>query len=330
MPVALIIGVSGQDGAYLSQWLLRRGYHVHGTSRDPAAADLSGLRRLGLDGKLTLHALDPLVMDQVASVFESVNADEIYNLSGQSSVGMSFQRPLETFNSIATATLVMLEALRQGKRPRRFLNACSGDIFGETAMPATETSPFDLRSPYAVAKASAYWAVRNYRETHGLPACSAFLFNHESPLRKEQFVTAKIVAAAVRIARGSGETLSLGNIAVRRDWGWAPDYVEAMQAMLQHEIPRDMVIATGVPHSLTDFIAQVFAALGLDWQDHVHQAEMHFRPNDVVLNYGDPALARQLLGWQPKTGFAQMVRLLVAAEQQRQSGAVPGPQQGNA
>ena len=239
---ALILGVSGQDGAYLAELLVGKGYEVHGTSRDHAAASFENLRKLGVREHIIVHSLRLDSLDEVRRLFQLLMPDEIYNLAGQSSVGLSFERPLETFQSIAGATINILEAMRLDKSTARFFNAGSGEMFGETPVPATEETPVNPKSPYGVAKAAAFHMVKSYREAYGFFATTGILFNHESPLRPERFVTQKIVKAAVRIANGSRERLKLGNLDIYRDWGWAPDYIDAMWRILQHEKPEDFVI----------------------------------------------------------------------------------------
>lgn len=230
-------------------------------------------------------------------------------MAGQSSVGLSFEQPVETLESMATGTLNLLEAIRFIRVPIKFYNASSSECFGNTGeIAADENTPFRPRSPYAVAKAAAFWEVANYREAYGLFACSGILFNHESPLRPERFVTQKIVTAACRIAQGSQEKLHLGNISIKRDWGWAPEYVEAMHLMLQQEKPDDYVIATGESYSLKEFIAEVFACLGLDWQDYTVIDTSLLRPTDIAVGRGNPAKAREKLGWQAMYQMPQLVR----------------------
>jgi GDPmannose 4,6-dehydratase len=248
---ALIIGVTGQDGAYLARLLLGNGYSVQGTSRDAALARFEGLSALNIRESIIVHSLSPIDFQSVADVISKILPDEIYNLSGQSSVALSFGQPVETLESIVLGTLNILEALRRIRPGIRFYNAGSSECFGDTgAHAADEETAFRPKSPYGVAKAATISLVRNYRESYGLFACSGILFNHESPLRPARFVTRKITAAAARIARGSGERLALGDLTIERDWGWAPDYAEAIWAMIQHSAPEDFVIATGVSHSL--------------------------------------------------------------------------------
>jgi GDPmannose 4,6-dehydratase len=240
---------------------------------------------------------------------------EIYNLSGQSSVGLSFQQPVETLESITIGTLNLLEAIRFGEQPIRFYNASSGECFGDTGgIAAVEATPFRPRSPYAVAKSAAFWEVANYREAYGLYACSGILYNHESPLRPERFVTRKIVATACRIADGSTERLRLGNVDIERDWGWAPEYVEAMWLMLQQNEPDDYVIATGQLSRLADFVDLAFREVGLDWQDHVEIDKSLMRPTDLARGFGNPSHAKEKLGWSAKYRMADVVKMMVSGE----------------
>jgi len=324
MKTALICGVSGQDGAYLARHLLNQGYRVVGTSRDAQTADFSNLIRLGIRQQVAVASMVLTDFRSTLQTLAKTEPDEIYNLAGQTSVGLSFEQPVETLESIATGTLNLLEAIRFLDRPIRLYNAGSSECFGDTGgVAANEDTPFRPRSPYAVAKATAHWEVANYREAYGLFACSGILFNHESPLRPERFVTRKIVAAAGRIARGSPERLRLGNLAVYRDWGWAPEYVEAMWRMLQLEEARDLVIATGVSHALEDFVAAAFAEHALDWRDHVVQDPALFRPAEIAYNGGDASQAQVLLNWQARYRMPDVVRLMVAAERDGIGQAAP-------
>lgn len=297
---ALICGISGQDGAYLAQLLLSKGYEVWGTSRDAQVNTFSGLKALNVFDKVKILSMSPEDFRSVLQVFSEVRPQEIYNLAGQSSVGLSFEQPLETMSSIATGTLNQLEAIRFVDKSIRFYNAGSSECFGDTgAVAANENSVFRPQSPYAVAKAAATWHVSVYRKSYDLYACTGILFNHESPLRPERFVTKKIVSAAQRIASGSNEKLQLGNMEIRRDWGWAPEYVEAMWHMLNREATEDFVIATGVTQSLQEFVQAVFEEAGLEWRDHVVVDPALLRPSDPMESMGDPAKAKMLLDWQP-------------------------------
>jgi GDPmannose 4,6-dehydratase len=296
---ALICGVSGQDGAYLARQLIDRGYAVMGTSRDASVMRRGGLAALGVDREVTVVSMAGNDFRSVLQTVMRSEPDEIYNLAGQTSVGLSFEQPVEAIESISIGTLNLLEAIRFSGRPIRFYNAGSSECFGDTGTePANEQTPVRPRSPYAVAKACAHNLVANYREAYGLYACTGILFNHESPLRGEHFVTQKVVRAARRIAEGDIAPLRLGNLDVHRDWGWAPDYVDAMWRMLQQEQAEDYVIATGRTVSLQYFVEQAFANFGLDYRQHVQQDAGLFRPSDIRYGAADPRLAAQRLGWR--------------------------------
>ena len=312
---ALVCGVSGQDGAYLSLFLLSRGYEVFGTSRDAQVTRFTKLQRLGIRDDVKLESMAVTDFRSVLQAIKKTAPDEIYNLAGQSSVGLSFQQPVETLESIALGTLNLLEAIRFVERPIRFYNAGSSECFGDTGdTPANERTPFRPRSPYAVAKAAAFWEVSNYREAYGLYACSGILYNHESPLRPERFVTRKIIAAACRISAGSDEVLHLGNVEIERDWGWAPEYVEAMWLMLQQPQPEDFVIATGEVNSLASFVELAFREVGLDWHNHVVLDPSFLRPTDLARGVGDPSLAASRLGWSARYRMRDVVRMMVEGE----------------
>lgn len=296
---ALICGVGGQDGAYLAKYLLEKGYEVIGTSRDAMAASFSNLAYLGIHSEIETVSMAVNDFRSVMNTVKKYAPDEIYNLAGQTSVGLSFEQPVETMESIAGGTLNLLEAMRFSNHDIRFYNAGSSECFGDTGTtPANELTPFQPCSPYAVAKASAHWMVNNYRKSYGLYACTGILFNHESPLRPARFVTQKIVNTAHTIAKGSKDKLILGNTAIYRDWGWAPDYVDAMWRMLQIQRPKDFVIATGRSVSLEYFINQVFAEFALDWTEHVEIDQNLFRPSDIQFGHADPTKAYSELGWK--------------------------------
>lgn len=323
MKTAVICGISGQDGAYLARLLLQKGYAVCGTSRDAQVSSFKNLVTLGIRDQVKLESMALGDFRSVLQTLTKIQPDEIYNLAGQSSVGLSFDQPVETLESIATGTLNLLEAIRFLNQPMRFYNAGSSECFGNTqGEAADETTPFRPRSPYGVAKATAFWEVANYREAYGIFCCSGILFNHESPLRPERFVTRKIVKAAVSIAAGGTEKLRLGNITVARDWGWAPEYVEAMWLMLQQAVPDDYVIATGASYQLEDFIEAIFATLGLDWRDHVETDESLLRPSEIMKGQGNPTKAKDRLGWQAAYQMPDVARMMVEAEQAHQKGAV--------
>ncbi len=312
---ALICGISGQDGAYLARLLLEHGYEVIGTSRDAQVARFDNLRRLGILERVTLESMSTVDFRSVFQVLRKWSPNEIYSLAGQSSVGLSFEQPVETFNSIVNGTVNLLEAIRFLGEPIRFYNAASSESFGnvEGGM-ADETTPFRPRSPYGTAKAAATWVVSNYREGYGLYACNGILFNHESPLRPTRFVTSKIAHAAARIAKGGKEKLPLGNLDVRRDWGWAPEYVEAMRRMLQQERPDDYVIATGCLSTLEDFVAAAFEEVDLDWREHVVRDPALTRPTDLAGFAGNADKAARQLDWRPSTMMPQVAIALVRAE----------------
>jgi len=312
---ALICGVNGQDGAYLAAQLLDAGYTVVGSSRDATTARFDKLERLGIAGRVQRVSMALNDFRSVLHTLRQTCPDEIYNLAGQSSVGLSFEQPVETMDSIAGGTLNLLEAIRFENPAIRFYNAGSGECFGDCGdAPATEATPFRPTSPYAVAKASAFWLVRNYREAYGLHACTGILFNHESPLRPERFVTRKIVQAAARIARGEARSLELGNIGIARDWGWAADYVRAMHLMLQQPTADDYIVATGRTVTLEYFIERAFGHFGLDWRAHVKVSESLLRPADFAVARADPRKARERLGWQPSGDVEQVIERLCAAE----------------
>jgi GDPmannose 4,6-dehydratase len=314
---ALICGIGGQDGSYLAKLLVDKGYEVWGTSRDANVATFRGLDVLGIREKVRLTSMAVNDFRSVLQAIARVEPDELYNLSGQSSVGLSFEQPVETLESITVGTINLLEAIRFQGAPIRFYNAASSECFGDTSgLAADETTPFHPRSPYAVAKSAAFWAVANYREAYRLHASSGILFNHESPLRPARFVTRKVVAAACRIANGSGETLHLGNLAVVRDWGWAPEYVDAMWRILNAPEPEDYVVATGESHPLEAFVKAAFAEVSLDWKDHVVADPSLFRPTDLHEGRANPTKAREKLGWVARYRMHDVVKDMVAAEQQ--------------
>ncbi len=315
MAIALISGITGQDGAYLARALLGKGYTVFGSSRDAQLSRVSNLDSLGIHNRIQLLSVSLHDFRSVLQALIKTEPDEVYNLAGQSSVGLSFDQPVETLESIATGTLNILEAIRFTGRPIKLYNAGSSECFGDTEdKAANEETPFRPRSPYAVAKAAAFWEVANYREAYNLFACTGILFNHESPLRPERFVTRKIVAATVRIAAGSKERLRLGNIDIARDWGWAPEYVDAMWRMLQQANPSDFVIATGETRKLSDFIEIAFAEVGLNWKEWVDIDPEFFRPTDLKIGRADPSKALRDLGWQATIYLDDVVKRMVAVE----------------
>jgi len=318
MKKALICGITGQDGAYLAELLLKNEYEVYGTSRDAQIANFSNLIKLGIKERITLLSMSIIDFRSVLQVLMIVKPDEIYNLAGQTSVGLSFEQPVETLESISVGTLNLLEAIRLTNKEIKFYNACSGECFGHTGdIGATEESSFRPKSPYAVAKAAAFWEVSSYRESYGLFACSGLLFNHESPLRPTRFVTQKIIATACRIASGSKERLYLGNVDISRDWGWAPEYVEAMYLMLQQLQPDDYVIATGKAYTLKQFLELTFAYLHLDWEAHVVIDDKLLRPSDHAKGLGNPQKADEKLNWRAKSLLPDVIQMMIAAEKNK-------------
>jgi GDPmannose 4,6-dehydratase len=308
---ALICGISGQDGTYLARHLLARDYRVVGTSRDPGGAELIHQRRLGRDGRVELVGMIAEDQAQVRQVVSSSAPDEIYALAGQSSVGTSFSKPVETVSGFVLGTLNLLEAVREAATPIRLFHASSSECFGDLqGAPASEATPFKPHSPYGTAKASAHFLVSTYRESYDLFAVNGILFNHESPLRPPQFVTRKIVSAACRIRKGSDERLRLGRLDIVRDWGWAEEYVDAMWRMLQVDAPEDLIIATGRSYPLAEFVARSFDWWGLDWRDHVDFDPALVRPGEPMWSGAEPERAAELLGWKAGADMAAVVDLL--------------------
>jgi len=324
---ALIFGVSGQDGAYLSRLLLDRGYEVHGASRDAESQSFRRLESLGIRDRVATHSASMHDFRELLQLVDRVRPDEIYNLAGQTSVGLSFSQPVEAMDSIARGALILLEVIRYLKIPVRLYNSASSECFGDVPRGSAtdERSPFFPRSPYATAKATAHWTTVNYREAYGIYASSGILFNHDSPLRSERFVTKKVVAAAAEIAAGRRERITLGRLDISRDWGYAPEYVEAMWRMLQQERPDDFVIATGESHTLEELVAVAFAEFGLDWKEHVDIDPALFRPSDIAYSRGNPEKSRRVLGWEAKTKFPQVIRIMADAERRTTSATVAQP-----
>lgn len=309
---ALIFGISGQDGSYLAQLLLTKGYEVIGVSRDAQSKLFEGLKFLGIRQDISIRSAALNDFRSVLQVIDDIRPDEIYNLSGQSSVGLSFELPIETIESITLGTINILEAIRFLKRPVKIYNACSSECFGDVGEGvADEQTPFHPKSPYALAKAAAYWATANYREAYSIFTCSGILFNHESPLRKSRFVTQKIVRAACRIANGSDERLYLGNIDIVRDWGWAPEYVEAMYLMLQQEVPNDFIIATGKSYSLREFVQTAFNYFNLNWRNYVTHKDTLLRPSEIMHSRTSPRKAKEVLRWQAKSDMHDVVVMMI-------------------
>lgn len=318
---ALITGITGQDGSYLAELLLDKGYEVHGVMRRSSSFNTGRIDHLYMRNKeikehrLFLHYGDVTDPVSVSHLVESIRPDEIYNLAAQSHVKVSFEVPHYTANVDALGTLNFLEAIRQRDLATRFYQASTSELYGKVQeIPQSETTPFYPRSPYGVAKLYGFWIVKNYREAYGLHASNGILFNHESPRRGESFVTRKITLAAARIKLGLQDKLVLGNLDAKRDWGYAPEYVEAMWRMLQLDHPEDLVIATGETHSVREFVEECFNFVGLDWQKHLELDSGYLRPTEVDLLVGNPARAKQVLGWEATTHFKDLVRIMMEAD----------------
>jgi GDPmannose 4,6-dehydratase len=320
MKKALITGITGQDGSYLADLLLAKGYEVHGIIRRASTFNTSRINHLYEDPhvhgvRLFLHYGDLADSLNITRLIDKTGPDEIYHLAAQSHVRVSFDIPEYTGDVTALGAIRILEALRETRVPARFYQASSSEMFGKVQeVPQTERTPFWPRSPYAVAKVYAYWATVNYRESYGMFGCNGILFNHESPRRGETFVTRKITRAVAAIKKGRQDALYLGNMDAKRDWGYAPEYVEGMWRMLQHDEPGDYVLATNETHTVREFVQEAFAHVGLDWEKYVKYDARYERPAEVDLLIGNPALAKEKLGWEPKTRFKDLVRIMVDAD----------------
>jgi GDPmannose 4,6-dehydratase len=320
MKKALITGITGQDGSYLAELLLSKGYEVHGIIRRASSFNTGRIDHLYKDPHINgvhlfLHYGDIADSTNLIKLLYRIRPDEIYHLAAQSHVRVSFDIPEYTGDVTGLGTIRILEAIRETGIETRFYQASSSEMFGKVQeVPQRETTPFYPRSPYGVAKLYAYWATRNYRESYGLFACNGILFNHESPRRGETFVTRKVTRAVARIKAGLQEKLYLGNLDAKRDWGYAKEYVEAMWLMLQQDEPDDFVIATGETHSVEEFLVEAFSHVGLDWRSYVELDPKYLRPSEVDLLIGDASRARAALGWKPATTFAGLVRLMVDAD----------------
>ena len=317
---ALITGITGQDGSYLAELLLQKGYFVHGIVRRSSSFNTERIEHLYKDPhdpatRLFLHYGDLVDGTGIREVLTRVQPDEVYNLGAQSHVRVSFDQPVYTVQTDALGTMNLLEAIRDTGRQVRFYQASSSEMYGKVVeTPQTESTPFYPRSPYACAKVYSFWQTVNYRESYNIYGCNGILFNHESPRRGETFVTRKITRAATRIREGLQEKLFLGNLDAKRDWGFAGDYVDAMWRMLQQETPEDYVIATGETHSVREFLDEVFGILGLDWHKHVEIDPRYFRPAEVDLLLGNPAKAKQKLGWEPKVTFKALAQMMTESD----------------
>ena len=331
MKKALITGITGQDGSYLAELLLSKGYEVHGIIRRASTFNTRRVDHLyhdphanGEDVKLYLHYGDVSVGETLLNVIYNVRPDEIYHLAAQSHVRVSFDMPEYTGDVTGLGTIRILEAIRKSGIQTRFYQASSSEMFGAAKPPQSETTPFEPRSPYAAAKVYSYWVTRNYREGYHLHASNGILFNHESPRRGETFVTRKITRALAAIQAGRQSTLYLGNLDARRDWGYAPEYVEVMWKILQKDAPADYVIGTGESHSIREFLDEAFGYAGMDWHQYVQIDARYFRPTEVDFLLADPTRARSELDWQPKVTFRDLVRIMVDADLELQGLPMPG------
>ncbi|MHC4226106.1 MAG: GDP-mannose 4,6-dehydratase [Planctomycetota bacterium] len=319
MKKALVTGVTGQDGSYLVELLLEKDYHVWGVMRRSSSFNTGRIDHLYKDlhehPRLRLVYGDLTDGSNLSAIINEIGPDEVYNLGAQSHVRVSFDMPIYTVDADALGTLRLLEAVRSSKKPVRFYQASSSEMYGKVLeTPQTEKTPFYPRSPYGCAKAYSFWQTVNYREAYGLFACNGILFNHESPRRGETFVTRKITRAATRIKLGLQDKLYLGNLDAKRDWGFAGDYVEAMWLMLQQDKPGDYIVATGQSHSVREFIEEVFGYLDLDWCEHVEIDPRYFRPSEVDILLGDAGKARKVLKWKPGVGFKELARMMTDAD----------------
>ena len=320
--VALITGITGQDGSYLAEQLLDKGYVVHGLIRRSSTFNTDRIEHLYKDphdpeARLFLHYGDLTDGSRLVTLLERVQPTEVYHLGAQSHVRVSFDEPEFTGDVTGLGTTRLLEALRMSEVPARFYQASSSEMFGATPPPQNENAFFYPRSPYAAAKVYSYWMVRNYREAYGLFACNGILFNHESPRRGETFVTRKITMAVARIAAGLQSELYLGNLDARRDWGYAPEYTDAMWRMLQADEPNDYVVATGTSYSVGDFVRMAFEHAGLDWEKYVRFDPRYLRPTEVDDLIGDASRAKEILGWQAQTYTPELVKIMVDADRER-------------
>ena len=330
MKKAFITGITGQDGSYLAELLLHKGYEVHGLIRRASTFNTQRIDPIYRDPHhgngvhLHLHHGDVGAMGNLPGLLQAIQPDEVYHLAAQSHVRVSFDLPEYTGDVTGLSTVRLLETLRQVKPTARFYQASSSEMFGSAPPPQDEKTPFQPQSPYAAAKLYAYWVTRNYREAYGLFACNGILFNHESPRRGETFVTRKITRAVAAIVAGQQEALYLGNLDAKRDWGYAPEYVEAMWLMLQQETPQDFVIGTGEAYSVRDFLEEAFGYVGLDWQAYVRIDPRYYRPTEVDYLLADASQAEHHLRWKPKVTFRELVRIMIDADLENLGVACPG------
>ena len=315
MKKVLITGITGQDGSYLSKFLLDKGYNVYGIMRDSSALNLSNVKALGIDNCIELHLANMLDLSNIIRLLDLIKPDEIYNLAAQSSVAVSFEQPIWTIDFNVMSTINVLEAIRILGLKTKFYQASSSEMYGRVkALPLNEKTAFHPVSPYAISKATDHWITVNYREAYGLFCCCGILFNHESVLRPHHFVTKKIITTAVRIKMGSKEKLRLGNLEIKRDWGYAPEYIKAMWLMLQQDRADEYVIASGESHSLREFVELAFRHLDLNYEDHIIIDKKLYRPSDIDNIYGDPLKAKEMLRWEYNIAFEDLVQLLLNEE----------------
>lgn len=329
MKKALITGITGQDGSYLADFLLSKGYEIHGIIRRSSSINRSRIDHLYQDihqpdVRFFLHYGDLADSEQLTDLIYNVKPDEIYHLGAQSHVRVSFDLPEYTSNITGLGTTRILEALRRSGVPARFYQASSSEMFGAAPPPQNESTAFHPRSPYAAAKVYAYWMARNYREGYNLFACNGILFNHESPRRGETFVTRKITRTLARIKAGKEQFLYLGNLDAKRDWGFAPEYVEAMWLILQQDAPDDYVIGTGESHSVREFVVEAFSYAGLDWEKYVKIDPRYYRPTEVEYLHSDASKAQAKLGWQPCVSFKELVRIMIDYDLEAEGLGSPG------
>lgn len=330
MKKALITGITGQDGSYLAELLLSKGYEVHGLIRRASTFNTKRIDHIyrdphnGEEVNLYLHYGDLANTGNLTDIIYDVKPDEVYHLAAQSHVRVSFDLPVYTGDITGLGTIRVLEAIHKSGLSSRFYQASSSEMFGSARPPQKETTPFEPRSPYAAAKVYAYWLVKNYREGYGMFGCNGILFNHESPRRGETFVTRKITRAVASIKAGKQSTLYLGNLEAKRDWGYAPDYIAAMWKMLQQDEPGDYVIGTGEAHTVREFLDEAFGYVDLDWKEYVRIDPRYFRPTEVDFLLADPMLAKEELDWQPRVFFKDLVRIMVDADMELLGLQAPG------
>jgi len=318
---ALITGITGQDGSYLTEFLLHKGYEVHGIIRRASTFNTARIDHIYIDPheskKFFLHYGDLSDAEQISNLIYNVSPDEVYHLGAQSHVRVSFDIPEYTGNITGLGVTRIIEAIRRSKSKIKFYQASSSEMFGASPPPQNEETPFEPRSPYACAKVYSYWMVKNYREGFNMFACNGILFNHESPRRGETFVTRKITRGIARILAKKDSCLYLGNLDAKRDWGYSPEYVECMCQMLQNELPEDFVIGTGETRSVREFVEKAFTYAGLDWEEHVKIDQKYFRPTEVEVLIADPANAAKKLGWKPKIKFDDLVKIMIDADMRK-------------